>query len=659
MALGEILFKEIKDSRDWENKLQTWLTAHLLMLAVPGITSLSESLSATPPIQSSESVEHKLPESANPARGAESVQLVELITLMSEVVGVEQLKFAPGGEKKVHEFDVARLYLFSATWMSSRHTSDVLGTHEINLLYKHREKLKPTSGELHNLIRAVAADTSSLKPGWFWIRNLKPENVGRILVLLATSDLNTDVRDNALKLLTSAKIILPEERWPELPFWDDSAPTRFAAYNYLASLDVREALSFLEGLADSEDNPIYSFAAKQAALSVKLRLDPNQAFSELIARPELMSDDLLPKLRASIHDITDKVLLDGVVGSEDKIRVLCIEELVRRSALPKALAESLTNDDSAAIKGLAFDALVRMGEQVDLDKLRASDSYFGLSTIGLGPDSTLQRVFSSYSPERLEEQVDWFSVNGPVAYKSLALKHFNRISNSIRTDIQNGFIRIKEASEARLRAQFGVQAETLIKSFTELNKFVASTFLEAALGGLAVNAQPSDVEMARHHLSSGEFRLHSAALDIVSRFGDASDVSALLRLANEGLGPVSVNSARAALRLSDDPLQVVRELAATNKREIIGIGFQWLVEQPSVEGTQYCRELLEEQGDGNRVLSIYYLSQTLSMDELEKLLENYLARDSYFYNVVTWLDRLLYAPPPLREMFATELTHSL
>jgi len=37
------------------------------------------------------------------------------------------------------------------------------------------------------------------------------------------------------------------------------------------------------------------------------------------------------------------------------------------------------------------------------------------------------------------------------------------------------------------------------------------------------------------------------------------------------------------------------------------------------------------------------------------MLEAQLHRETYYYNVVTWLDRLLYSPAPLRELFARDL----
>jgi hypothetical protein len=56
-----------------------------------------------------------------------------------------------------------------------------------------------------------------------------------------------------------------------------------------------------------------------------------------------------------------------------------------------------------------------------------------------------------------------------------------------------------------------------------------------------------------------------------------------------------------------------------------------------------------------RTYALAYLTNVLSEDELEKLLSEYSSAGRYYYNVVTWLDRWLYAPKKLRDSFRKEL----
>jgi hypothetical protein len=58
-----------------------------------------------------------------------------------------------------------------------------------------------------------------------------------------------------------------------------------------------------------------------------------------------------------------------------------------------------------------------------------------------------------------------------------------------------------------------------------------------------------------------------------------------------------------------------------------------------------------------RIVAIAQLKKRVSREHLEQLLSTYLARETYFYNVVTWLDRLIYAPDPVLPYYEQQLVN--
>jgi len=52
------------------------------------------------------------------------------------------------------------------------------------------------------------------------------------------------------------------------------------------------------------------------------------------------------------------------------------------------------------------------------------------------------------------------------------------------------------------------------------------------------------------------------------------------------------------------------------------------------------------------------LSQS-DVETLENLLDNYLKQETYYYNVVTWIDRYLYAMGRYQEFFRMKLVQVL
>jgi hypothetical protein len=664
-GLGEVLFKDVKDNSDWRSKLQHWLMEYVLTLALPSLMlAEQESPSATPSPQFAEATaETKMLGERDQAETAEQSQLAQLSETLSDVIQTEDLEFSPADENKFQKFEVARLYLLSATWMSSRYTADVLGTHEINLLYRYREKLRPTPRERFELLRAALSDASDAKPCWFWYQDLSAEDVEMMLLYVGKRDNNPDLRAKALRLLKSAQIVLPNEKWPELPLSDDIATVRVAAYQYLASLANQDALELLHSIEAKLENASFSRAAHKYALEIQLHLNPDEGLLELITQPELVSDELLSTLSTIAPKIGTEPLLTAAGDPVESIRTICIEELARRRELPRTLAQSLTDDKSATVRALAFTRLAELGAPIDLVNLNNAVSRFDADLIKKGIDagSIVLRVFRTYPTQQLLELVDWYSLNGQDAYCCLALERFEEISAHIRTDIENGFSRIKAESDARLRLSSGTVADLIVQKFEkeDLNKYVASRFLEAAMVGLAAHSEPSDINFGRKYLLPDEPRLSRAALDIVSRFGDASDVKALLVLAKEGFQSIATHAAAAALKLSPEPNEVARELTMGPHSEVKAIAFRWLLDNPSEQAKALCRELLDGQDATNRVRSTYCLSQMLNRDELEQLLKDYLARETYFYSVVTWLDRLLYSPSPVRKVFHQKLEQVL
>lgn len=66
-------------------------------------------------------------------------------------------------------------------------------------------------------------------------------------------------------------------------------------------------------------------------------------------------------------------------------------------------------------------------------------------------------------------------------------------------------------------------------------------------------------------------------------------------------------------------------------------------------------ELLESDSGKSRERAVYFFSKVLKQDSLLDLLNRQFTKGKYFYNVVTWIDRILYAPEHLRRVFRRKL----
>jgi HEAT repeat protein len=707
-SLGQVLFKEIKDSEDWNTSLYDWLIDHIWE---PG-ASLTET-AQQPPKESPSAIRTTGATSSDALVVAETPvpevpeQLVELSSRVSRIVSSGNLEFSRTRANVLEEFDVVRLYLLSATWMADRYTSEFLGTHEINLLYKHRSRLEATSAEEYQILRTVLHDTSDVIPGWFWFRDAFPNGLAALLFSIANHDANTSLRVRALALLSSARIQTSPKLWPSLPLLDESQEVSVEAINYLGSVGDEAALSLIKQAAHGNESLLVSEAANQAKYRILIRIDPKRAFSELISSEQRPSPELVRTFRNVANTLRTEDLIKGAETPIPEIVTISIAELARRDALPLDLAERVREDSSIDVKQIALQIIINNRGKAELDRVREtlkSDPNPMMSLLTLSGrrnevdlDSLALNYYRTLPPEQLLKEVKWLSLDAPIAYKALALDHFDKISDLIRNDIGTGFKRIREEYLDDVKSRLNLDSETTQQILEEIQKdkvdeFIRSQFTEAALSGLALNGRPSDVEIARKFLKDERQNTRFAAATIVSRFGDEHDVRTLLEISDEAWGELVDFAAMNAIRLSAQPHLLAIEMVQSDRRGRTDAGLRWLLDQDSAEVRNYFvgllndeseskrgqaaqylarklsrvgqdsgevsvyfRGLLNDESESKRAQAVRYLSKKLGTAELEELLNEYPGNETYYYNVVTWLDRILYAPSSLKEMFTRDL----
>ncbi|MBZ5656589.1 MAG: DUF4062 domain-containing protein [Acidobacteriia bacterium] len=662
-AAREVLYKEVVDCDDWKTRLHDWLWDNV----VKRDKAAAQTIQPQQPAPASE-----LQPADSSAEGIEvSQQLLQTAASLTRVIKSGELEFTRQETNLLQEFDVARLFLLSATWMSRRYTNDTIGTHEMNLLYKHREQLDPTVTEYFQMLRSILADAGDVIPGWFWFSVMTSETVRDQLFTLSTRDSSNDVRRRALRLLRDTRINLPENFWTELPLSDDAIGVRVEAYGYLASIADESILPFLEGKIAAEGADVGS-EVRETRLSILLRLRPKEAFRELIETGQYVSDETMGKLKNLAAEFDDEALLKGAENQWEQLRRLSVEELGRRGRFSKDLAEKLTEDPSASIRELAFTELARQGQKLEFKKVRESlsgekNSQAGrlsyLAVLGGGTtqdkgdaDAVILTFYRGQSADKILEAVDWFGLDGVLAYKSLATDHYDAIRSDLRPDLDNGFARVRQRSIGAIESQLGSTfAQGVTERFKDLEDFLRSQFVEAALVGLAANGEPSDIRFGRQYLASDDIATKLAAVRIVCRFGSAEDVPALLQISREGWGEARDEAGAAALRLSPTPLEAALELTKSNSARLVQTGYEWLYKQSSPEVDKFFEASLDSENEMSRVRSVYYFARHRKREDLEEMLEDQHHKAKYYYNVVTWLDRLLFSPAPLSEFFNRDL----
>jgi hypothetical protein len=670
IRLKEVKFQPVRHAQDWKEKLQSWLTAYILDFAAqhPDIkqqaleTPILSSTNAGTAIQiSSLSLDSSLP-----------LQLKAASAALSTAAANDALDIF-GSDKDLSEFEVARLFLLSGTLISHRYTNLVFGTHEINLLYKHRGHLDAATEEKNEILRSVIGTVGAVNPGWFWFQDVDDRAIFDQLFKFSIDDAVDDVRIGALDLLTVSRFEIPRESWPLLPLHHESWNVRTSAFKYLAVMGDENTIELLDSAVTTAEDSLSIADMRDARFRILSRLKPDAAFAEAISKDEFVSSETLTLLEECASNVGEHVLLQGVESSWEQMKRLCARELARRGHLATEVAHKLVQDSSLSIRAIALESLAEKGNlpgpRLVRDALKDPDAdsralYGGFANAMVGKkdeatpdaDSIIVIFYSTQNIGATLAAVDWYTVDGPLAYKALALNHFEAIESTIREDIVDGFRRIKEESFRRYEEAGGREAAKRLESMLEkFDDFTKSQFTEAALLGLAKNGMSGDAEIAKPYLSQDIFSLRDAAVKVVCRFGDSGYASDLLKIAKETYGELQQEAAFGALKLSSNPLKTASELLCDDSTNLVKVAFSWMLSQDSRDLSDVIRDFLHDKNAEFRLRSLYWLCKRLQKSDMETTLMTYIENGTYYYDVVTWFDRLLYAPPRLREVFARKL----
>jgi hypothetical protein len=188
---------------------------------------------------------------------------------------------------------------------------------------------------------------------------------------------------------------------------------------------------------------------------------------------------------------------------------------------------------------------------------------------------------------------------------------------------------------------------------------VRNHFVVAALAGLVKNGEPSDVSYARKFLpkKAGEYYgdIQVQAIKLLERFGDKGDADSVLQVAKSSFGDLKILAVKVALQLSPGIDGAAKQLLQETEGESFRLAVESLASAPGGEVKQVLTPYLEAEDNSKRLHALRFFVRNCRPDELNNLLAVYMGQGRYYYNVVCWLDRILFAPAPVKEAYLRDL----
>jgi len=317
------------------------------------------------------------------ATGPAFAQLGAVVKKLSQAVSASDFDAFLGRDGEV--FDVARLYLAAAAAMSKIRAIDLLGVHEINLLYRYKERLEPVSSERVLLLRTVIASRAASFPGWYWARATSA-NIAQLLAFFAASDASAEVRTGALKLLGTGKIAFTFDRerraqWGRGLLNDQTKEVREEAFNYVMAVGGDEYVAVLDELVAGGELTLAK-RALQVKASLLIDDNPNEAFRLVLEGSGSTFENVPDRVVSRLAEIESGLLKAALQSTSNHIRSLALAELIRRREMSQEDAQPYLKDLPGLLRGFAYRELLHTGAAIDPKKVRKALTDFGGTVLG-------------------------------------------------------------------------------------------------------------------------------------------------------------------------------------------------------------------------------------------------------------------------------------
>ena len=665
----DLTYEPFKHKHAFTEAFQTWLSNYVLSRALatvtshPNVEANTMSVIISPPhaLASGQSgSEEQTP--------TEPSQLRDITARLSSLIGETGLEAATTGGPTLSPFEAARLYLMSTTLLSTAYVGSLLGVHEVNFLYRYRRDLHATASENLLLLRALVAGESGPVPGWYWSRDLDPDDIAAQLVQFALDDPNADVRIGALNLLALFRMRPSDDdylRIAQAIFSEKHDNVRRAGLNYLKRIATIDDIVAFEKMTAGEQKENRA-DARRLVQPLIAQHNPNDVLAVALAEQRELQPDVWEALRDRSGDIREDLLVQATKSSESDIRVFAVGTLRDRDKITQEMALGLAEDASPLVREIAIRTMIQHGWAVDPETIRdlltgdPQTSLFGPSAFGsffrsdrTDADAVLFEFYKKLPMRKLRSAIRWATPDGPVAYRAMAVEHFVENAQQIRSDLDEEFERLKKRRLREIRAIRGAGYQALVSNLERVAPRFDAKFVSAALEGIFIHGDPADLPRARRYLSTRSDDVKHQALKVIERFGGHADAGPVLAIAMTGRDKLKRLAVEVALKL--DPNGTLTQLLRSSDPELLGPALLALSSHDEAEILVVVEALIGSNSESIRKQITRLAIQRISKKKLEGLLDAYIDRPVYYYYLAAVLDKVIYAPGRLRDAFKQDI----
>ena len=553
---------------------------------------------------------------------------------------------------KIGDFEKIRLFLLSSAIFYDTNLYEILGNHEIHLLYLRKTDIKPIGLETKLIFRTLIADRYDIKTGWFWLRHAKDKKLKDYVSSYLINDVNKEVRYGAITFLD--KFWLKRYKQQLLSKISDTEDEiKIKAFEISTIRGDESYLNTIDGYL-SDPNKEVAEAAWAAKFAILSRIAPDLAIDFLL-KFKTNRGTYKPYLSQIKNIISEKNLRELINDSDSDIKLFAYEQLLKNGQISKDEIRTLLDNQSIELREFAYLSLIDLGEKFDAKTIRERWPYEQQGLLGWHYNkqrkSVIEKIYENFPKEELWNEIDWISINGHLAYRIYASEYFDLFKDQLYKDLDTDFKRIRE--------EYIKNLELAVVEIGKLEDFIKREFIASALAVLAIKGGNGSLKYARKYAEVNDRDIQRYVVQIISKCGDSEDVPVLVRIAFDNYGPTRTEAVKQALKHSKFNKEVIQQFISSGEKEIIKTCLSHDLDSESCVLIEYAKSLLMHKTDDIRVYALSYLGNVLTKKELYALLNSYFAGTTYYYDVVCWLDRILFAPSKIRSFYKENLLNKI
>lgn len=570
--------------------------------------------------------------------------LNDLEILFKKILGDNNLK------KPIDNFSKIRLYLFSVSQLyKDQIPSEILNNHEINLIYKYKDKIKLISPEPALIARTLLSDNYNHKPGWYWLSfNNKTTDFISIISYFIQNDLSEDVVLGCLNFI--------DEIWPSnainileqsKQIYNDNI--KIKELNILLNHPCEDTQNICKKYLNDSSEDVRKKAV-EVYTTLITKISPHLALS-------LFNDDknydkykISPEFYSQL-DETDLRTLES--HSEGSIRFNAIKQLIKNNSATIAELKSLLSDENWNIKFIVIKELLKKGEQFSIDQIKEKlkwdgkniSELFSRRLYGFDEDELIKQKYEELNSEELNQLLKW-DFDGPKIYEVLNSRDQTLIEN-IRTDLWDNFNKRRNELLTKEANEKGVLFPILEQVWKDYDKTLKNLFIRSGLKVLSNKGNTQDIKIALKYINGTDYEITSTCKEIIFNYSTSKETSLLIDLAQKDKSP---KYALRAIELNIKKNEIVNQLLNSNEITCITTALAYIYKNNIMVNLNILTKLLYLEDDNIRKYIVVYLCKFNTKTSNIKILKGYSAKESYYYNVVSIFDKLIFSPTFIRKI---------